>query len=106
MDRADGNLTATAKLVQYTEITPENIDSFHLHGSPADYPITAVIALPEDDKSAALLRGRYIAAGDQGAAQQILVPATSSRVCSRTSSASRACSTPSSWWSAARPCSR
>jgi putative ABC transport system permease protein len=75
MDRADGNLTATSKLVQYTEITPENIDSFHLHGSPEDYPITAVIALPEDDKSAALLRGRYIAGGDQGAAQQILVPA-------------------------------
>jgi putative ABC transport system permease protein len=75
MDRADGNLTATAKLVQYTEITPENIDSFHLHGSPEDYPITAVIALPNDDKSAALLRGRYIAAGDQGQAQQILVPA-------------------------------
>jgi putative ABC transport system permease protein len=75
MDRADGNLTATAKLVQYTEITPENIDSFHLHGSPEDYPITAVIALPDDEKSAALLRGRYIAAGDQGEAQQILVPA-------------------------------
>jgi len=75
MGRADGNLTATAKLVQFTEITPENIDSFHLHGSPSDYPITAVIALPDDEKSAALLRGRYIAAGDQGEAQQILVPA-------------------------------
>lgn len=75
MDRADGNLTATAKLVQYTEITPENIDSFHLHGSPEDYPITAVIALPDDAKAAALLRGRYVAAGDRGEAQQILVPA-------------------------------
>jgi putative ABC transport system permease protein len=75
MERTDGNLTATAKLVQYTEITPENIDSFHLHGSPADYPITAIIALPHDKKSAALLRGRYVAAGDQGEPQQILVPA-------------------------------
>ncbi len=75
MDRADGNLTATAKLVQYTEITPENIDSFHLHGSPADYPITAVITLPDDAKSAALLRGRYVGGGDRGEAQQILVPA-------------------------------
>jgi len=75
MERTDGNLTATAKLFQYTEITPENIDSFHLHGRPADYPISAIIALPDDAKSAALLRGRYVAAGDQGEAQQILVPA-------------------------------
>jgi hypothetical protein len=106
MDRADGNLTATAKLVQYTEITPENIDSFHLHGSPEDYPITAVIALPDDDKSAALLRGRYIAAATRAQRSRSWSRRRSSRACSRTSSASKECLTPSSWWWAARPCSR
>ncbi len=78
MGRSDGNVTATPKLVQYTEITPENIGSFHFHGDPADYPITAVIALPHDEKAGAILRGRYVSAGPDPKAkpetQQILVP--------------------------------
>lgn len=78
MGRSDGNVTATPKLVQYTEITPENIGSFHFHGDPAEYPITAVIALPHDEKAGAILRGRYVGAGPdpQGKpeTQQILVP--------------------------------
>jgi putative ABC transport system permease protein len=74
MGRSNGNVTATPKLVQYTEVTAENIDSFHFHGDPADYPITAVIALPHDEKSGAILRGRYIRAGAEAETQQILVP--------------------------------
>ena len=76
MGRSDGNVTATPKLVQYTEITPENVDSFHFHGDPAEYPITAVIALPHDERSGALLRGRYVPAGAEPETQQILVPGT------------------------------
>jgi len=77
MDRFDGTVTATAKLAQYTQITPENIDSFHFHGDPADYPITAVIALPNDDRAGAILRGRYVGAATAGNEQtgQITVPA-------------------------------
>jgi len=74
MERSDGNVTATAKVVQYTEITPKNADSFHFHGNPGDYPITSIIALPHDDKARALLRGRYVGAGEEGELQQILVP--------------------------------
>lgn len=74
MERSEGQVTATSKLVQYTEITPENIDSFHFHGSPADYPITAIVALPHDEKAGALLRGRYVGAGEERELQQILVP--------------------------------
>ncbi len=59
IERSESNVTANAKLMQYTEITATNIDSFHLHGNPASYPLTAVIALPHDDKAAAILRGRY-----------------------------------------------
>lgn len=58
--QADVNLAADAKLVTYTEITPETLDSFHFHGDPASYPISAVIALPHDRKSSTLLRGRYL----------------------------------------------
>lgn len=74
MDRSNGTVTATSKLVQYTEITPENIDSFHFHGNPTSYPITSVIALPHDEKAGAILRGRYVGAGDALETQQILVP--------------------------------
>jgi putative ABC transport system permease protein len=58
---AESTLQADARLVTYTEITPENIDSFHFHGDPAGYPISAVIALPHDRRAATLLKGRYLA---------------------------------------------
>jgi putative ABC transport system permease protein len=74
MQRSDGNVTATAKLLQFTEITPENIDSFHFHGDPAGYPITGVIAVPQDDKAGAILRGRYIGNDPANQNQQIEVP--------------------------------
>ena len=74
MERSDGKVTATAKLAQYTEIAPENIDSFHFHGIPADYPITSIIALPYDEKAGAILRGRYVSADAEAEDQQILVP--------------------------------
>jgi len=57
--RSESNVTANAKLMQYTEITEANIEAFHVHGNPTDYPLTAVIALPHDDKAATILRGRY-----------------------------------------------
>jgi putative ABC transport system permease protein len=58
--RGEGNVVANAKLMEYTEITPENVGSFHFHGSPDDYPLTAVLALPQDDRSGTILRGRYL----------------------------------------------
>jgi putative ABC transport system permease protein len=61
LNRTEGNVAATAKLYQYTEITDENIDSFHFHGDQSNFPLTAVIAVPYDDKSGTLLQGRYLA---------------------------------------------
>ncbi len=59
--RTEGNrVIANASVVQYNEITPENIDSFHFHGDPETFPITAVIAVPHSEKAATRLRGRYL----------------------------------------------
>ena len=56
-----GNVQVTdAGLVTYTEITPENLESFHFHGDPATYPVSAVIAVPNDHRAEILLRGRYL----------------------------------------------
>ncbi len=60
LKRSESNVAATAKLYHHTEITKKNIDSFHFHGNTSIYPITAVIAVPYDDKSGTILRGRYL----------------------------------------------
>ena len=70
----DGDaITANASLVQYNEITPENVAEFHFHGDTSEFPLSAVIALPPDDKNSTLLRGRY---RDEGVDEQLLVPRT------------------------------
>jgi putative ABC transport system permease protein len=71
LKRTEKNVAATAKLYHHTEITEKNIDSFHFHGDLAEYPITAVIALPHDDKSGTILRGRYLSREET---QQIVRP--------------------------------
>jgi len=58
--KREGNVVVgNAAVVQYTEITDANIDSFHFHGKVDTFPLTAIIAVPRDYKSATLLMGRY-----------------------------------------------
>ena len=71
LKRTEKNVAATAKLYHHTEITEKNIDSFHFHGDLGEYPITAVIAIPHDDKSGTILRGRYLSREE---IQQIVDP--------------------------------
>ncbi|MDX2456955.1 MAG: hypothetical protein QNL87_05555 [Gammaproteobacteria bacterium] len=73
IERTEGNVVANARLVEYTEITAENIDSFHFHGAPGDYPLSAVLTVPHGAKAGTILRGRYLD-GDTG--YQLVVPET------------------------------
>jgi len=58
--KVEGNtVVANASVVQYSEITKDNIDSFHFHGDVSGNPITAIVAVPPDTKSSALLQGRF-----------------------------------------------
>ena len=70
--REEDRIVANASVMQFNEITPDNIGSFHLHGERGDLPLTAVIAVPPDPKSAALLQGRYLAKDESA---QIVNPA-------------------------------
>lgn len=54
------NVTANAKLMQYAEITAENIESFHLHGDQTSLPLSSVLVIPNDPKSSTILQGRYL----------------------------------------------
>jgi putative ABC transport system permease protein len=71
LKRTEDNVTANAKLFHYTEITDDNLDGFHFHGDTSIYPVTAIIAVPYDEKSGTLLRGRYLESEDS---QQIIQP--------------------------------
>lgn len=70
LERKQGVIVANASLPQYNQITEANIDSFHFHGEASRFPITSVIAVPNDEKSATLLQGQYL--GKQEAAQIVL----------------------------------
>jgi putative ABC transport system permease protein len=59
LERDEDNVVANASVLSYTEITADNIDSFHFHGDPDGFPIDAVLAVPSSFKDSVLLRGRY-----------------------------------------------
>jgi len=65
-------LTANAGVLPFTEITPENVSSFHFHGEPESFPLTAAIIDPQDDKSRIRILGRYASA--QATAQCLKPP--------------------------------
>jgi putative ABC transport system permease protein len=73
LSRSEENIVANASIMQYNEITENNVDSFHFHGELDDYPLTAVLAVPRDEKSGVILRGRY---ADNDASSQIIRPVT------------------------------
>lgn len=59
LDKTESSVTASAAVLPFTEITAENIDSFHFHGREKDWPVSAVIAAPHSRKDQTLLLGRY-----------------------------------------------
>ncbi len=63
---------ANAAVVQYQRITPDNIESFHFHGSQDDFPASAVIVVPNDTRSSTILKGRYL---DSENPSQLIEPA-------------------------------
>ena len=57
---AGSDAVSNAAVVQYQRITQDNIESFHFHGSQDDFPTSAVIVVPNDTRSATILKGRYL----------------------------------------------
>ncbi len=64
--KRDGEvIVANASVLQYNEITPENMDSFHFHGEVGQFPISSIIVVPSDAKSGVLLQGKYLGADER-----------------------------------------
>jgi putative ABC transport system permease protein len=60
IERDSKRVVGSAKVIEYQEITESNRDSFHFHGDPASYPVSAAIVVPGDERAGTLLLGRFI----------------------------------------------
>jgi len=65
------NITASPKLLSYNKIDRTKLESFHFHGDTQNFPISAVVFVPNNHKAATLLRGRFEMGEFE---EQILVP--------------------------------
>lgn len=55
----DGELFLLAEGIrEFTEVTEANLASFHLHGEPAELPVNAILAFPQDLRRGTLLSSR------------------------------------------------
>ncbi len=72
IEKRDGNVAVTNEVQMFSEVTNENFASFHFHGDPDTFPLTAALVVPRDAKSAALLLGRY---QKEGQTMQLVRPA-------------------------------
>ena len=59
LKRDSTKVTASSKVFMYNEINPDNVNSFHFHGNIEEYPISSILFVPNDIKSATILRGRF-----------------------------------------------
>jgi putative ABC transport system permease protein len=59
LTKSDSLLVASPSVLSYTEITEENLDSFHFHGDISEYPLDAILVIPESRRQSIQLRGRF-----------------------------------------------
>jgi putative ABC transport system permease protein len=57
--REGNTVRANAAVVEYTEVTEENIGRFHMHGTATNMPVTAILVQAHSDKDATLLKSAY-----------------------------------------------
>lgn len=55
----NGKLVASPAVLPFTEITAENLGSFHFHGDTSDFPVSCILVSAPDEKNATILEGRF-----------------------------------------------
>ncbi|MEZ5965231.1 MAG: hypothetical protein R3F56_15465 [Planctomycetota bacterium] len=58
LKQGGGNVTLSEAMIEYQEITPENLADFHFHGDPATLPLTAAIFVPDSPKAATMVKAK------------------------------------------------
>jgi len=51
---------ANAGVRLFNEVTADNLESFHFHGDPGGFPVSAVLVQPRNAKAEAILAGRFL----------------------------------------------
>ena len=69
--REKGVIRANASVVEFNEVTEENISSFHFHGDAGSYPLSAAVLVPRDSKRHALALAAF---QGEDASAQIVAP--------------------------------
>jgi putative ABC transport system permease protein len=59
LSQTGSTVVGNAAVRMHNEVTEKNATSFHFHGDPKKYPLTAALVFPNDPKSDALLSGHY-----------------------------------------------
>ncbi len=59
LKREPDRIVFNEKVRKHERITPKNLRTFHFHAPPAELPLTSILVLPHEDKSATKLKGRY-----------------------------------------------
>lgn len=59
LGRTENEVVTNASILEYNEVTEENIESFHTHAPPSALPLSAIIVVPRDAKAATILKARY-----------------------------------------------
>lgn len=72
LSRDDDVMIANARLTEFIDFTEENRSSFHFHGSTESFPLSSIIVVPQDARSAAFIQGRV--ADRSGQDRQIFRP--------------------------------
>lgn len=55
LDKTSAGPVLSEELIDFNEVTPQNINAFHLHAGEDRLPITGVIVVPESDRSGTIL---------------------------------------------------
>ncbi|MCA8943490.1 MAG: hypothetical protein KDB80_13080 [Planctomycetes bacterium] len=71
LGRNEQAVTLSGAVVEYQRVTPDNIESFHIHADPSALPVSAIVLLPATPKAATLTKSHWNA-GTTGV--QIVVP--------------------------------
>ncbi len=71
MSREDDEIVASDGVQRFTEITDDNIASFHFHGESRDFPISSVIVFPETERDQTIVMGVFV---DPESEAQALIP--------------------------------
>lgn len=58
LGRSPEVVAVSPAMIEYNEVTPENIASFHYHGDSAALPLTAILFFPADAKAGTIAKAR------------------------------------------------